>query len=91
MAGGKSTARNTCPLIKASVGARLDGTCPFKIADMYIGETTCDEKKSLGNFQQEVPYVMDIPQMKWKGYPRLERGNKVTLKNKFTGNKAPRF
>ncbi len=27
--GEKVLPANTCPLIKASVGARLDGTCPF--------------------------------------------------------------
>ena len=38
--------KSTCPLIKASVGARLGKTCPFfRIADMYVGETTCDGKK----------------------------------------------
>ena len=38
--------KNTCPLIKASVGARLGRTCPFfRIADVYVGETTCDGKK----------------------------------------------
>ena len=57
----------TCPLIKASVGARLDGTCPFfKIADMYIGETTCDGKKKAWEILNDyVPiHVMDLPQMK---------------------------
>ena len=35
--------KNTCPLIKASVGARLGRTCPFfRIADVYVGETTCE-------------------------------------------------
>ena len=44
--GEKVLPNNTCPLIKASVGARLDRTCPFfRIADMYVGETTCDGKK----------------------------------------------
>ena len=64
---------NTCPLIKASVGARLDRTCPFfRIADMYIGETTCDGKKKAWEIlSEDVPvYVMDLPQMK--------RANKVT-------------
>ena len=68
VAGGeKVLPANTCPLIKASVGARLDGTCPFfKIADMYVGETTCDGKKKAWEIlNQEVPvHVMDIPQMK---------------------------
>ncbi|HHT63903.1 MAG TPA: 2-hydroxyacyl-CoA dehydratase [Clostridia bacterium] len=95
VAGGeKVLPANTCPLIKASVGARLDGTCPFfKIADMYIGETTCDGKKKAWEIlQQEVPvYVMDIPQMKrekdilaWKEEIRL------LLKRieEFTGNKV---
>ncbi len=65
--GEKVLPVNTCPLIKASVGARLDGTCPFfKIADMYIGETTCDGKKKAWEILgQEVPiHVMDVPQMK---------------------------
>ncbi|MGI6629640.1 MAG: double-cubane-cluster-containing anaerobic reductase [Bacillota bacterium] len=95
VAGGeKVLPANTCPLIKASVGARLDGTCPFfKIADMYIGETTCDGKKKAWEIlQQEVPvHVMDIPQMKrekdilaWKEEIRL------LLKRieEFTGNKV---
>jgi len=65
--GEKVLPPNVCPLIKASVGARLDGTCPFfKIADMYIGETTCDGKKKAWEIlADEVPlYVMDLPQMK---------------------------
>ncbi|MBR2390629.1 MAG: 2-hydroxyacyl-CoA dehydratase, partial [Mogibacterium sp.] len=37
---------NTCPLIKAMLGARFDRTCPFyRLADIYIGENTCDGKK----------------------------------------------
>ena len=58
---------NTCPLIKASVGARLDKTCPFfQIADMYVGETTCDGKKKAWEIlSKEVPlHVIDVPQMK---------------------------
>ena len=65
--GEKVLPTNTCPLIKASVGARLDGTCPFfKIADMYVGETTCDGKKKAWEILgEEVPmHIMDLPQMK---------------------------
>ena len=65
--GEKVLPPNTCPLIKASVGARLDKTCPFfRIADMYVGETTCDGKKKAWEIlAQEVPvHVIDIPQMK---------------------------
>lgn len=65
--GEKVLPSNTCPLIKASVGARLDRTCPFfRIADMYVGETTCDGKKKAWEILgEDVPmYVMDLPQMK---------------------------
>ena len=65
--GEKVLPNNTCPLIKASVGARLDRTCPFfRIADMYIGETTCDGKKKAWEIlSEDVPiHVMDLPQMK---------------------------
>lgn len=65
--GEKVLPSNTCPLIKASVGARLDRTCPFfRIADMYVGETTCDGKKKAWEIlSEDVPvHVMDLPQMK---------------------------
>ena len=65
--GEKVLPKSTCPLIKASVGARLGKTCPFfRIADMYVGETTCDGKKKAWEILgKDVPmYVMDIPQMK---------------------------
>ena len=65
--GEKVLPKSTCPLIKASVGARLDRTCPFfRIADMYVGETTCDGKKKAWEILgQDVPmYIMDVPQMK---------------------------
>ena len=36
--GEKVLPKNVCPLVKASVGARLGRTCPFfRIADMYVG------------------------------------------------------
>lgn len=65
--GEKVLPANTCSLIKASVGARLDKTCPFfKIADMFVGETTCDGKKKAWEIlAEDVPvHVMDMPQMK---------------------------
>ena len=65
--GEKVLPKSTCPLIKASVGARLDKTCPFfRIADMYVGETTCDGKKKAWEILgEDVPmHIMDIPQMK---------------------------
>lgn len=65
--GEKVLPKSTCPLIKASVGARLGKTCPFfRIADMYVGETTCDGKKKAWEILgTDVPmHIMDIPQMK---------------------------
>jgi len=65
--GEKVLPANTCPLIKASVGARLDKTCPFfLIPDMYVGETTCDGKKKAWEILAgEVPFhIIDVPQMK---------------------------
>jgi benzoyl-CoA reductase/2-hydroxyglutaryl-CoA dehydratase subunit BcrC/BadD/HgdB len=67
--GEKVLPTATCPLIKASVGARLDRTCPFfRIADVFIGETTCDGKKKAWEILgEDVPmHVMDLPQMKRK-------------------------
>ena len=65
--GEKVLPQGTCPLIKASVGARLDRTCPFfMIADMFVGETTCDGKKKAWEILgEDVPmHVMNLPQMK---------------------------
>ena len=92
--GEKVLPANTCPLIKASVGARLDRTCPFfRIADMFIGETTCDGKKKAWEIlSKDVPlHVMDLPQMKrakdikaWA--EEIETFKKVV--EEFTGNEV---
>ena len=58
---------NTCPLIKASVGARLGRTCPyFRIADVFVGETTCDgKKKAYEILAEDVPmHLMHVPNAK---------------------------
>ncbi|MBW1940639.1 MAG: 2-hydroxyacyl-CoA dehydratase [Deltaproteobacteria bacterium] len=60
--------RNTCALIKSSFGFKLGKVCPYlEIADMIVGENTCDGKKkayeSLGNLVENL-YVMDLPQVK---------------------------
>ncbi len=85
--------KNTCPLVKASVGARLGKTCPFfRIADVYVGETTCDgKKKAYEILGEDVPMlVMDVPQMKrekdiikWKD----EIKEFATQVEEITGNK----
>jgi len=91
-AGEAVLPKSTCPLIKASVGARLGRTCPFfRIADMYVGETTCDgKKKAYEILGEDVPmHIMDVPQMKrekdiirWKE-EIAEFAGKV---EEFTGN-----
>ncbi len=65
--GEKLLPRNTCPLVKASIGAKISKTCPyFQSCDMVVGETTCDGKKKaweiLGDYMDV--HVMDLPQMK---------------------------
>lgn len=92
--GEKVLPASTCPLIKASVGARLGKTCPFfRIADVYIGETTCDGKKKAWEILgEDVPvYVMDLPQMKRdKDLAHWEDEIKLLLQKveEITGNKV---
>ena len=92
--GEKVLPTNTYPLIKASVGARLDRTCPFfRIADMYIGETTCDGKKKAWEILgEDVPvHVMDLPQMKREKDIKAWAEEIKELKKvieEFTGNKV---
>jgi len=65
--GEKVLPRNLCPLIKASVGFKLDRICPyFQVADFVVGETTCDGKKKAWEILDEfIPtYVMELPQRK---------------------------
>ena len=61
--GEKKLPTATCPLIKASLGARFDRTCPFfRLADLFVGETTCDGKKKAWEIlAEDAPmYIMDI-------------------------------
>ncbi len=65
--GEKVLPSDVCPLIKASLGAHFGKTCPyFSVADMYVGETTCDGKKKAYEIlgADKRTYVMDVPQMK---------------------------
>ena len=91
--GEKVLPANTCPLIKASVGARLGRTCPyFRIADMFIGETTCDGKqKAYEILGEDVKmHIMQLPKLK---RPRDQEAWKEEIKilikevEDFTGNK----
>ena len=96
--GEKVLPSGICPLIKASLGAHFGKTCPyFSVADMYVGETTCDGKKKAYEIlgADKKTYVMDVPQMKrekdiaaWKDEIALfakeveaETGNELTAEN----------
>lgn len=91
--GEKVLPTATCPLIKASLGARFDRTCPFfRIADLFVGETTCDGKKKAWEIlAEDAPmHIMDIPQMKRE--EDFEKWNKeirnyMTKLEELTGNK----
>ena len=66
-AGEKVLPRNLCPLIKSAMGFKLERICPyFQVADMVIGETTCDGKKKAWEILNDyIPtYVMELPQKK---------------------------
>ncbi|MDP2151604.1 MAG: double-cubane-cluster-containing anaerobic reductase [Parvibaculum sp.] len=60
--------RNTCALIKAFMGFKLSGLCPYvESADLIVGETTCDGKKKAYEIFNEITkkvYVMEVPHMK---------------------------
>lgn len=92
--GEKVLPRNLCPLIKSTLGFKLDRICPyFQVSDWVIGETTCDGKKKAWEILNEyIPtYVMELPQKKdakdsrlWEDEVRefaafVERETKVTL------------
>lgn len=65
--GEKVLPRSLCPLIKASVGFKMDRICPyFQVSDFVVGETTCDGKKKAWEILDEfIPtYVMELPQKK---------------------------
>lgn len=58
--------RNLCPLIKSSYGFAVSDTCPFfHFSDLIIGETTCDGKKKMFEFMQEIKpvHVMQLPHL----------------------------
>lgn len=60
--------RNTCALIKAFMGFKLAGLCPYvELTDLIVGETTCDGKKKAYEIFADITnkvYVMELPNMK---------------------------
>jgi benzoyl-CoA reductase/2-hydroxyglutaryl-CoA dehydratase subunit BcrC/BadD/HgdB len=72
--GEKVLPRNLCPLIKSTLGFKLDRICPyFQVSDWVIGETTCDGKKKAWEILNDyIPtYVMELPQKKAEKDQRL--------------------
>ncbi|TDA69730.1 MAG: 2-hydroxyacyl-CoA dehydratase [Clostridia bacterium] len=66
-AAEKILPRSTCPLIKASLGFRLERICPYaQVSDFLVGETTCDGKKKMWEIMNDYgpTYVMELPQRK---------------------------
>jgi len=58
---------STCPLIRASLGFKMNRTCPYvQASDLVVGETTCDGKKKMYEVlaQYHPTYVMEVPQKK---------------------------
>lgn len=72
----KYVPRNTCALIKAFMGFKLAGLCPYvQITDLIVGETTCDGKKKAYETFNEITggkvYVMEVPHKKGDDGKRL--------------------
>ncbi|NMC05102.1 MAG: 2-hydroxyacyl-CoA dehydratase [Candidatus Lokiarchaeota archaeon] len=64
---------NTCALIKSALGFGLGKICPYyAIADILIGETTCDGKKKAWEVlaKNRNVYVMETPQLKGRPQAR---------------------
>jgi benzoyl-CoA reductase/2-hydroxyglutaryl-CoA dehydratase subunit BcrC/BadD/HgdB len=85
--------RNTCALIKAFMGFKLAGLCPYvELTDLIVGETTCDGKKKAYEMFNDITkkvYVMELPDMKsaedralWLGEVRRFRQKMEELSGK---------
>ena len=86
--------RNTCALIKAFMGFKLAGLCPYvELSDLLVGETTCDGKKKAYEIFNEITkkvYVMEIPNKKGEDGKILWRNEVMRFAEKLeelTGKK----
>lgn len=78
--------RNTCPLVRASLGFKLSGVCPYiQSSNFLVGETTCDGKKKmyeiLGDYHPT--YVMEVPQKKTPAARELYYQEILSFKDKM--------
>jgi benzoyl-CoA reductase/2-hydroxyglutaryl-CoA dehydratase subunit BcrC/BadD/HgdB len=79
--------RNTCALIKAFMGFKLAGLCPYvELTDLIVGETTCDGKKKAYEIFNEITkkvYIMELPNMKSEEDRKLWLGEVKKFKDKI--------
>ena len=64
-AAEKQLPANLCPLIKSTYGYHVQHSNPFlEMADLVVGETTCDGKKKMYELMAESRpmYVLELPQ-----------------------------
>lgn len=83
----KHLPRNLCPLIKSSYGYAITDKCPyFHFTDLIVGETTCDGKKKMYEYLDDITpvHVMKLPQAndKEKDFENWKR-EMIILKNKL--------
>jgi benzoyl-CoA reductase/2-hydroxyglutaryl-CoA dehydratase subunit BcrC/BadD/HgdB len=90
----KFVPRNTCALIKAFLGFKLAGLCPYvELTDLIVGETTCDGKKKAYEIFDEITkkvYVMELPHKKGDDGRKMWRNEIKRFADKLealTGNK----
>jgi len=85
--------RNTCALIKSSLGFKLGLVCPYvQASHLIVGETTCDGKKKMFEILNEYHpvYVMEVPNKKSERSQDLWLGEVRAFKDiieDLTGNK----
>lgn len=85
---------NICALIKSALGFGIGNICPyFGMADLLIGETTCDGKKKAWEILKDYKpvYVMETPQCKSRPQAKAlfiqEMKDLIVELEKLTGKK----
>ena len=80
--------RNVCALIKAFLGFKLAGLCPYvESSDLIIGETTCDGKKKAYEILDDITHkvlVVEVPHTKSEEGKRLWRKEVQRIADKLT-------
>ncbi|MDO8684878.1 MAG: double-cubane-cluster-containing anaerobic reductase [Armatimonadota bacterium] len=78
--------RNTCPLIRATLGFKMSRVCPYmQMSNFLVGETTCDGKKKMYEVLNEYhpTYVMEVPQKKTQAARNLFLSEITAFKDKM--------